>query len=38
MRERTRVPTTPRVLAYARSFLRTHIADLLDDPAELLHP
>jgi len=38
MRERTRVPTTPRVLAYVRSVLRSLIADLLDDPSELLHP
>ena len=38
MRERIRVPTTPRVLAYARSALRSRIADLLDDPSELRLP
>ena len=39
MPERIRVPTTARASSpmRARPF-RSHIADLLDDPSELLHP
>src|SRR5271165_5012019 len=38
MAEQIRVPTTRRVLAYARSALRNHIANLLDDPSGHLNP
>ena len=38
MSERAHTCTTPRVLEYAREAFRRDIADLLDDPTDLLHP